>query len=369
MEDVKRGEHGPTRRSVSVAVASRRAVAVWLGAVAAMVALTAVIGAATRLTGSGLSITEWQPIMGVIPPLSEADWQLAFAKYKQIPQYTELNRGMSLAAFKAIYWWEWGHRLVARSIGIVFLLPFFAFLAMGQIQRRLLPRLVALFLLGGLQGGIGWIMVQSGLADRVSVHPLKLVLHLGCAVLIFALLVWTAIEQWHAVHLDRTARGSPPARGKANAAALLVALVYAQILSGALVAGHKAGMTYNTWPLMDGRLVPEGLGALEPWWRNLLENITAVQFNHRALAYLVVALGIWQAISTYSLTDDRRLRAAALALAVALAGQAGLGIWTLVAWVPLTLGVLHQAGALVVLALALWHLFAVRLAYGERWRD
>ena len=177
-----------------VASEGDNAVALWLAVVAAMVALTAVIGAATRLTGSGLSITEWQPIMGVIPPLSEADWQAAFAKYKAIPQYTELNRGMSLGAFKTIFFWEWGHRLIARSLGVVFLVPFLVFLAAGRIPRRLTPRLVVLFLLGGLQGAIGWIMVQSGLVDRVSVHPVKLLLHLGCAVLIFALLVWTALE-------------------------------------------------------------------------------------------------------------------------------------------------------------------------------
>jgi cytochrome c oxidase assembly protein subunit 15 len=326
-----------------------------------MVALTAVIGAATRLTGSGLSITEWQPIMGVIPPLTEADWLEAFAKYKQIPQYTELNHGMSLDAFRAIFWWEWGHRLVARSIGVVFLVPFLAFLSAGQIQRSLVPRLVLLFLLGGLQGAIGWIMVQSGLVDRVSVHPVKLVLHLGCAVLIFALLVWTAIEQWHAGRTERSVP-LPVQRRQATGAAALAALVYLQILSGALVAGHKAGMTYNTWPLMDGRLIPNGLGMLSPWWRNVIENITAAQFNHRLLAYCVVALGIWQAVSVWSTSDDARMRSSAGALGLALAGQMGLGIWTLLAWVPLPLGVLHQAGALAVLALALWHLYAVRPA-------
>lgn len=346
--------------------AFHRAIAVWLAVVAAMVALTAVIGAATRLTGSGLSITEWQPIMGVIPPLSEADWQAAFAKYKQIPQYSELNRGMSLAAFKAIYWWEWGHRLVARSIGVVFLVPFIAFLAAGRIRRNLVPRLVLLFLLGGLQGAIGWIMVQSGLVDRVTVHPLKLLLHLGCAVLIFALLVWTAIEQWHAGPAERDIHLPTTTRGQAVCAGVLVFLVYLQILSGALVAGHRAGMTYNTWPLMDGRLIPNGLGMLSPWWHNIFENITAVQFNHRVLAYLVVGLGIWQAMSVWRTSDDERVRASAFALGLALAAQMGLGIWTLLAWVPLSLGVMHQAGALVVLALALWHLYAVRRARAER---
>jgi len=339
------------------------AVALWLGVIAAMVALTAIVGAATRLTGSGLSITEWQPILGVIPPLNEVDWLEAFAKYKEIPQYTEINHGMSLEAFKAIYWWEWTHRLIARSIGVVFLLPFLAFLALRRIPWRLAPRLVLLFALGGLQGAIGWIMVQSGLVDRVSVHPLKLMLHLGCAVLIFALLVWTAFEtverRDRAVHL---ATVSP--RAELGAWALVV-LVYLQILSGALVAGLKAGMTYNTWPLMDGRFIPDGLGTLSPWWANIVANITTVQFNHRMLAYLVVALGLWRAASLWRSPDDQAVRRSAQWLGIALIGQMTLGIWTLLAWVPLPLGVAHQAGALTVLALALWHLFTVRRARAD----
>lgn len=355
----------PRQRAASDPTGAR-AIAIWLAVVAAMVAITAVVGAATRLTGSGLSITEWQPIMGVIPPLSDADWQEAFAKYRQIPQYAELNRGMSLAAFKSIFWWEWGHRLVARAIGVAFLVPFVAFLIAGRIPKALVPRLVAMFALGGLQGAIGWIMVQSGLVDRVSVHPVKLLLHLGCAVLIFALLVWTAIEQWHAARGDRTAR--LPAVGSVPAvfAVVIVGLVYLQILSGALVAGHKAGLTYNTWPLMDGRLIPNGLGQLSPWWANILENITAVQFNHRVLAYLVVALGLWQAFWAWRTTSNGPVRRSGLWLGTALALQMALGIWTLLAWVPLSLGVAHQAGALAVLAVALWHLHAVRRARRAR---
>jgi len=336
------------------------AVALWLAIIAAMVALTAVVGAATRLTGSGLSITEWQPIMGIVPPLSDADWQTAFAKYKAIPQYTEINRGMSLAAFKTIFWWEWGHRLIARSIGVAFLVPFLIFLAAGRIPRRLTPRLVVLFLLGGLQGAIGWIMVQSGLVDRVSVHPVKLLLHLGCAVLIFALLVWTAFEV--AGRRERSVHLPTVTRGQAIGALAVVALVYLQVLSGALVAGHKAGLTYNTWPLMDGRLIPNGLTTLSPWWLNIIDNITAVQFNHRMLAYLVVALGLWQAAVVWRTADDERVRTSGLWLAIALVAQMALGIWTLLAWVPVSLGVAHQAGALAVLAIAIWHLFAVQRA-------
>ena len=353
--DLDRGAAGEASRGEP----NGRPIAIWLAVLAAMVALTAVIGAATRLTGSGLSITEWQPIMGVIPPLSEADWQAAFDKYRQIPQYTEVNRGMSLAAFKTIFYWEWGHRLVARSIGVVFLVPFVAFLLARRIPRSLVPRLVLLFALGGLQGAIGWIMVQSGLVDRISVHPVKLLLHLGCAVLIFALLVWTALQQWHAGREESAIHVRGVTRGQALVAAALVGLVYLQILSGALVAGHKAGLTYNTWPLMDGRLVPNGLGSRSPWWANIFENITAVQFNHRMLAYAVVAVGLWQAISIARTAADARVRRSGLWLGLALVGQMALGIWTLLAWVPLSLGVAHQAGALAVLSLALWHLQGV----------
>ncbi len=347
-------------QSSKVAVEGDNAVALWLVIVALMVALTAVVGAATRLTGSGLSITEWQPIMGIIPPMSDADWQAAFAKYKAIPQYTEVNRGMSLAAFKTIFYWEWAHRLIARSIGVVFLVPFLAFLAAGRIPRRLTPRLVLLFLLGGLQGAIGWIMVQSGLVERVSVHPVKLLLHLGCAVLIFALLVWTALGV--AVRRERAVHLATVTRGQSIGAVALVVLVYLQILSGALVAGHKAGLTYNTWPLMDGRLIPNGLATLSPWWLNIVDNITAVQFNHRMLAYLVVVLGLWQATLLWRAADDEHVRHSAAWLAIALVAQMVLGIWTLLAWVPVSLGVAHQAGALAVLAVGLWHLFTVRRA-------
>ncbi|MDX2156440.1 MAG: COX15/CtaA family protein [Hyphomicrobiaceae bacterium] len=340
-----------------------RLVELWLIVVAALIALTAVIGAATRLTGSGLSITEWQPIMGIVPPLTEAQWHEAFEKYKQIPQYTEINRGMSLAAFKVIFAWEWGHRLVARAIGVVFLVPFVWFAATRRIPHEMVPRLVVLFVLGGLQGAIGWFMVMSGLSERVSVSPYRLSLHLGCAVLILAVTVWTV--------LDLRARRRPAGfdlatvtTGQMWLAAAVVGLVYLQILSGALVAGLKAGMTYNTWPLMDGRLFPVGLGQLSPWWLNLFENITTVQFNHRMIAYAVVGLGLWQAASAIRTADNMQVRRSGRWLGAALVLQMALGIWTLLAWVPVSLGVAHQGGALAVLAIALWHLHAVRRAHG-----
>lgn len=331
----------------------------WLVVVALMVALTALVGAATRLTGSGLSITEWAPIVGVVPPLNDAQWQEAFEKYKQIPQYAKVNKGMSLDQFRTIFWWEWGHRILGRLIGVIFLVPFLFFLARGAIPAALRPRLVLLFLLGGVQGAIGWYMVRSGLVDRVDVSPYRLALHLGVALLIFGLIVWTLLEigrDQARTHLATLTVGD------SRRAHVLLALVYLQILLGALVAGGKAGLTYNTWPLMDGSLWPSGLFSMSPWWLNLFENPALVQFNHRIVAYVLAILSGVHAAAVIERSDDERVRRSAGVLAAALWAQAALGIWTLLAWVPLGLGVLHQAGALVVLAVAIWHVFTVRRA-------
>ncbi len=339
--------------------ANYRPVRIWLAIVALMIVATAVVGAATRLTGSGLSITEWNPIMGVLPPLSDADWQTAFAKYKEIPQYTKLNKGMSLEAFKTIFWWEWGHRLLARSIGGIFLLPFLFFLAKGMLPRRLAPRLVAIFLLGGLQGFVGWYMVKSGLVDRVDVSPIRLALHLGMATLVLALVVWT----WADLGPERPGvRLSTVTRGQRFSAWLLLALVYVQVLLGAIVAGLKAGLTFNTWPLMDGHLIPGGLWTMSPGWLNLFDNPALVQLNHRMMAYVVVLLAAIHAVAVLRTADDERVRSSAVILAVALLAQMALGIWTLLAWVPIHLGVAHQLGALLVVTLAVWHTFAMRRA-------
>ena len=328
----------------------------WLAAIALLIALTAIVGAATRLTGSGLSITEWNPIMGILPPMGEAQWLAAFEKYKAIPQYIQLNKGMNLQAFKTIFWWEWSHRLLARSIGVLVLAPLLVFWARNQIPRGLAPRLVGLLLLGGLQGAIGWYMVKSGLADRVDVSQYRLALHLGLAVAIFALTLWTLFKldpDQHRSHLVSISRG------QRLTAVTLVGLVYLQVVLGAFVAGLKAGRTYTTWPLMDGALVPTGLAQLTPFWHNLFENPALVQFNHRLLAYLLLALAIAHAVALQRSADDERVRLSARLLAIALSGQAALGIWTLLAWVPVHLGVAHQAGALAVFAAAIWHLFVI----------
>jgi cytochrome c oxidase assembly protein subunit 15 len=328
-------------------------VRVWLLAVAALVFLMVSIGGATRLTGSGLSITEWRPIMGALPPLSDADWQDAFAKYRQIPQYQQVNRGMNVDAFKLIFWWEWTHRFLGRLVGVVFLLPFLYFLATGQITRALLPKLAGIFALGGLQGFVGWYMVRSGLADRIDVSQYRLALHLGLAILILGALLWVALSLGD--ERERAAVKRPGTGG----ATLIAGLVFAQVLLGAVVAGLKAGLSHNTWPLMDGKLVPSGLGIMQPWYLNLFENAMTVQFNHRMAAYVLIVAVVWHTWSVGRRAEAACLRSA-LVLAAAIVAQAALGIWTLLAQVPLALGLAHQAGAAAVFAIAVWHLHAVR---------
>lgn len=333
------------------------AVQAWLWLVALLVLVMVGVGGATRLTGSGLSITEWRPIMGALPPLSDADWQDAFAKYKQIPQYQQVNKGMSLPEFKTIFWWEWGHRLLGRVIGFAFALPLAWFWWRGAIPLRLGKQLLGLLALGGLQGAMGWYMVMSGLTDRTSVSQYRLAAHLGLAILIFGLIVWIALDlagrRQRVVRLDTI---TPVLR---RIAYMLVALVFAQILLGALVAGLKAGFTYNTWPLMDGKLVPSGLFTQSPWYANLFENITTVQFNHRITAYALLIVAAWHAWSVQRVADDASVSGSAWALLAAVLLQAAVGIWTLLAVVPLSLGIAHQTGAVIVFGIAVWHLHAI----------
>jgi heme a synthase len=337
---------------------STTAIQAWLWAVAALVFAMIVVGGATRLTGSGLSITEWKPLLGAIPPLTDADWAEAFAKYKTIPQYTQLNKGMELAAFKTIFWWEWGHRALGRVIGLAFALPLLGFALTKRIPAGLMPKLVGLLALGGLQAGIGWFMVASGLVDRTDVSQYRLALHLSTAFAIFGGLIWVALglsKRGHdAIHLQTVTKVQ---RGGAT---LVMGLVSLQVALGALVAGLKAGLTYNTWPLMDGRLIPNGLGTLSPWYLNLFENVTTVQFNHRIVAYLVAFAVFKHAMSIYRSADDATLRGSAVLLLAATTAQVVLGIWTLLAVVPLWLGLIHQAGAAILFGLAVRHLFLVR---------
>ncbi len=331
----------------------------WLLTVAALVLLMVTIGGATRLTGSGLSITEWNLFMGTIPPLTEAAWLDVFAKYQAIPQYKLLNKGMGLDGFKYIFWWEWGHRFLGRMIGLAYAVPLAWFWLRGWLRADLKLPLLGLLILGGLQGGIGWFMVQSGLSDRLDVSQYRLALHLGMAFLLLGGLIWIASEltdrptreRWHPM---------PP--GHLTAATVVVGLIFLQVLAGAFVAGLKAGLTYNTWPLMDGRLIPNGLATLSPWYLNVFENITTVQFNHRLLAYVVTGVVLWHAAMIVRGADDERLWFSAALLSAAVVGQVLLGIWTLLWVVPLPLGLAHQGLAAVLFALAVRHAHLVRRA-------
>lgn len=338
-------------------IAARPLIIGWLLFVAALIFVMVIIGGATRLTGSGLSITEWKPIMGAIPPLNLADWQDAFEKYKEIPQYLQVNKGMSLEEFKSIFWWEWAHRFFGRFIGVAFLLPFLFFLATGRVEKNLRPKLWLLFALGGLQGFIGWYMVASGLVGRTDVSQYRLALHLGLAVFIFAALIWIAMNLYQKSHQARAAtRAAKPVR---LAAFAISALIFLQIIAGAFVAGMKAGFAYNTWPLMNGHFIPNGLGAMSPAWRNLFENALTVQFNHRILAYLVAIAVFAHLVQVLrqrgeGQRGEGQLSSAAI-LAVVTVGQIFLGIMTLVHAVPLDLALAHQGGALILLTAALWH--------------
>jgi cytochrome c oxidase assembly protein subunit 15 len=323
----------------------------WLLALAMLVLLILSVGGATRLTGSGLSITEWQPIIGALPPLTEADWRQAFAKYQQIPQYERVNRGMDLEAFKVIYWWEWGHRLLGRLLGVVLIVPLAYFLVTRQITRSLMAKLACLLLLGALQGAAGWYMVHSGLSARVDVSPYRLALHLGLAMAIFGALIAMAFS-------DDAPRTRTAARRGAGSAALIVAVVFLQVLLGAFVAGLKAGLSHNTWPLMDGRLVPVGLGSIDPWYLNLFENAMTVQFDHRLVAYLLLLATLWHAWRVRR--GGRRVARSALLVIAAVLAQAGLGISTLLALVPVPLALAHQAAAAGLFAMVIWHLQLVR---------
>jgi heme a synthase len=324
----------------------RRAIRFWLLAVAGLVFVMVVVGGATRVTESGLSIVEWKPITGVVPPLTAAQWRSEFETYQAIPQYRLMNLAMSLDEFKTIYWWEWAHRLLGRFIGVAFLLPFLWFWRQGWITRPLGLRLLMIFGLGGLQGAVGWWMVASGLVERVEVSQYRLATHLLLACLIFVAVLWTALE------LEIRATLTVPAHGRRTAAALLI-LALLQIYIGALLAGLRGGLIYNTWPFIDGALFPPitALFSIDPGWRNLFENVLTVQFEHRMTAYALWVGALWHAATAVRLAD-RAVAISAIALATGVTVQACLGILTLVQQAPPPLALLHQAMAIVVLSLA-----------------
>ncbi|MEO1207722.1 MAG: COX15/CtaA family protein [Pseudomonadota bacterium] len=341
-----------------------RAVQLWLYVIATMVFAMVVVGGATRLTDSGLSITEWLPLLGAIPPLSDADWQTAFAKYKQIPEYAEINAGMSMAEFQFIYWWEWAHRFLGRMIGVAFAVPLAVFWFKGWIRPGLTPKLLGVLALGGLQGFFGWYMVQSGLSERVDVSHYRLALHLTTAFVILALVVWLALGL--APDEDRIRLHTIP-QTQVTVATVIIGLMFLQVVLGAFVAGLKAGLTYNTWPLMDGDIIPSGLFSLSPWWVNIAENITTVQFNHRLTAYVLLAAVLWHAVALWRNADDERVVTSGWVVAGAVTLQASLGVWTLLAagqagHIPIGLGLIHQGGAALVLAITVWHVHRLHRA-------
>lgn len=336
------------RRHEAAAADPDFAVRVWLWCVAALVFAMIVVGGATRLTDSGLSITEWKPILGAIPPLSDADWHDVFAKYKLIPEYHLVNKGMSLEDFKGIFWWEWSHRFLGRFIGVAFAIPFAFFWATGRLREGFAKKLGVVLGLGAVQGAVGWYMVSSGLVDRVDVSQYRLALHLSVAFLILASLIWLI--------LTLSPQGRPIAtKGQRVLAGHLAGFVFVQVVLGAFVAGLKAGLAYNTWPDMNGAFVPPGLFALEPWYKNFFEDITTVQFNHRMVAYAVLAFAILNLVLLLRAKAASRISASAALVLAAIVVQAAIGIATLIHVVPLGLGLAHQGGAAIVFALSIRH--------------
>ncbi|MQA66056.1 MAG: heme A synthase [Alphaproteobacteria bacterium] len=341
----------PPRRALPEGAAACDAVTVWLIVVIVMVFAMVVVGGVTRLTQSGLSIVDWNPIMGAIPPLSDAAWMDAFNAYKQFPEYQRINYGMTLAEFKAIFLIEYFHRLWGRLIGLAFALPLAWFVVRGRVRGALAWKLGGVLLLGGAQGLMGWIMVQSGLIDNPSVSAYRLTAHLMIAVAIYLILLWMVLGRM------LTPSG---ATGLRRPALIALTLALVTVASGGFVAGLDAGMTYNTFPLMDGQLVPDGLLMLDPVWRNPFENVAMVQFDHRVLAVTSVFAVLWLGLRAARSMAAGRPRTAALASAAMVLLQGALGITTLVLVVPVSLGAAHQAGAMVLIALLTWTLFECR---------
>jgi cytochrome c oxidase assembly protein subunit 15 len=339
---------------VSFASDRLRPVRIWLYGLAAFVLLIVVVGGITRLTESGLSITSWKPISGVIPPLNQAEWEAEFEAYKQIPQYTVLNSWMSLDDFKYIFFWEWLHRLLARALGLVFLVPFAVFLFQKRLSRDLALPLFGLFILGGFQGALGWWMVSSGLTELTSVSQYRLAAHLSAAALLFTALVYVARS---------LTPGRVPGRVTGfhiSTAVLLLVLVLLQIGAGAFVAGLDAGMGYQTWPLMDGAIIPDGMLIMDPAWRNFFENALTVQFIHRGIAYFIVAYVGWLIWKRYKDGGLGAVHAWLPRIGVAVVLQVMLGIATLLSGVNIDLAVSHQALAFILAGLAVTYIADLR---------
>lgn len=332
---------------------SRRAVAWWLLACCFMVFAMIAVGGATRLTRSGLSITEWQPIVGTLPPLSLEDWQVAFAKYRLTPEYKQVNHAMSLDEFKGIFWWEYAHRLLGRAIGVVFLLPLLWFAWRKAIDGPLARRLGGIFVLGGLQGAMGWYMVQSGLVDDPHVSQFRLTAHLSIAFLIFAAMFWTALDLL-------SPQRQPASAGLRRFAWAVLGVVGYMVITGGFVAGIRAGLAYNTFPLMNGHVVPPEIFMIDPWWKNFFWNMATVQFDHRLGAWTLAILVPWFWLRSRAENLSPAARTACNLLLLMLAVQITLGISTLLLRVPVALGTAHQAGAVLLVAAAIACVHALR---------
>jgi cytochrome c oxidase assembly protein subunit 15 len=324
----------------------QRPVGIWLLICAGLVFAILVVGGITRLTHSGLSMVEWQPVSGAMPPLTRDAWESLFASYRATPEFKLINRDMTLGGFKQIFWWEYAHRLLGRLSGVVFLVPMIWFIRSGRIPRALASRLTAIFLLGALQGALGWYMVASGLVDDPHVSPFRLAAHLGVALILIGAMLWTAMQLL-------SPRGAQ-ARRIPGPAAVIVTIVFLMAMTGAMVAGTHAGLVYNTFPLMNGQLVPAGLLALEPWYTNFFYNVATVQFVHRSIAWLLIVLvpSYWMWLRLAGVEHGRRTSTLLLG---ALGLQVALGISTLLSGVALPLAALHQAGAVILFAAALWN--------------
>ena len=338
---------------------SNRAVALWLALVCATIFSMIVVGGVTRLTESGLSMVDWHPIMGVIPPLNEAEWQKTFDKYKAFPQYRKVNSQMDLEGFKSIFYWEYGHRLLGRMIGVIFFVPLVVFWWLGKIEPRMKPRLVVALLLGGSQGLLGWYMVKSGLINMPRVSHYRLAAHLMLALFIFSYLFWLILD------LLRTPRQHVPPYLR-KIAYLLTGIVVIQIMYGAFTAGMRAGYGYNTWPKMYDKWIADAVFSIHPWWINLVDSAATVQFIHRWLAalFLVLAAVAW----LLSRRFGGRVKWATTAVFGAVLIQFTLGVLTLVNTIPIGLASMHQAWACVVL-LTVVHLLYVVVPFGEARRQ
>ncbi len=330
----------------------QKSIAVWLFVCCAMVFIMVVVGGVTRLTDSGLSIVEWQPVSGTLPPISQSEWDEFHQKYQQSPQYQKINKGMSVDEFKTIFWWEYIHRLLGRLIGLVFFIPFVYFLIRKQIDKPLGIKLSGIFVLGGLQGLMGWYMVMSGLVNDPHVSQYRLTAHLGLAFVIFAAMFWVATDL---LYDKKKSPHDPEAlRGIRRFSIGLTWLIFIMVLSGGLVAGIRAGLAYNTFPLMNGHFIPPEIFMLEPWWRNFFDNMATVQFDHRMIAWILMFTipYFWFKAKKQQLSDSAKL--ACNLLLIMLFIQVGLGISTLLLAVPLKLAAAHQGGAMLLFTAALW---------------